>query len=73
MDPDDLPVPRLRLRRDAVARGWSDDELAALTRAGSLTRLRRGAYVDGGLPETDVASTASSSTRRSLPCVAPLP
>lgn len=55
MDTDDLAFPRLRLRRDAVARGWSDDELAALTRAGSLTRLRRGAYVDGRLPETAVA------------------
>lgn len=47
------PAPvdaRLRFRRDLVVRGWSDDELARLTRTASLTRLRRGAYLDGGPP-----------------------
>jgi hypothetical protein len=38
------------MRRDAVRRGYSDDELGRLVRAGDLTRLRRGAYVDGVLP-----------------------
>ena len=51
---DDGTSPRLRLRRDALARGWSDDELAKLIRAGSLTRLRRGAYLDGRQPTTAV-------------------
>jgi hypothetical protein len=38
------------LRRDAVATGWSDDELGRLVRAGELHRLRRGAYIDSVLP-----------------------
>jgi very-short-patch-repair endonuclease len=44
------PAAPLRLRREAVRHGWSDDELARLVRSGELTRLRRGAYVDGVLP-----------------------
>ncbi|SDF10816.1 Transcriptional regulator, AbiEi antitoxin, Type IV TA system [Blastococcus fimeti] len=44
------PTVPLRLRREAVRDGWSDDELARLVRAGELARLRRGAYVDGFLP-----------------------
>jgi hypothetical protein len=44
------PLAELLLRRDAVATGWSDDELGRLVRAGELTRLRRGAYVDAVLP-----------------------
>ena len=40
----------LRLRRDLLGAGYSDDELARLTRQGELSRLRRGAYVDGALP-----------------------
>lgn len=51
-----LPPPELRLRRDAVRSGWSDDELGRLVRAGQLQRLRRGAYVNGLLP--DDAATA---------------
>ena len=31
--------------------GWSDDELGRLVRAGELGRLRRGAYVNGLLPD----------------------
>ena len=46
------PLAELLLRRDAVATGWSDDELGRLVRAGELTRLRRGAYVDRSLPTT---------------------
>jgi hypothetical protein len=44
------PLTELLLRRDAVASGWSDDELGRLVRAGELTRLRRGAYIDSVLP-----------------------
>jgi hypothetical protein len=50
-----LPVPRLFLRRNAVDRGWSDSELARLARSGELSRIRRGAYVDGPLPADDAA------------------
>jgi hypothetical protein len=45
--------PRLYLRRDAVRGGWSDDELGRLVRVGELERLRRGAYVNGVLPDDD--------------------
>lgn len=36
----------VRLTRDLLAEGFTHDELAALTRVGALTRLRRGAYDD---------------------------
>lgn len=49
--PSSEPAPELRLRRDAVLDGWSDDELHRLVRSGDLARLRRGAYVDRTLPE----------------------
>ncbi|MGY2082589.1 type IV toxin-antitoxin system AbiEi family antitoxin domain-containing protein [Blastococcus sp. SYSU DS0539] len=51
-------VPPLRLRRDAVAEGWSDDELARAVRAGELSRLRRGAYVDAVIPAAPAARHA---------------
>jgi hypothetical protein len=44
------PPSELLLRRDALATGRSDDELGRLVRAGQLSRLRRGAYVDQVLP-----------------------
>jgi hypothetical protein len=47
---DAIERSELLLRRDAVAGGRSDDELARLVRAGELSRLRRGAYVDSVLP-----------------------
>ncbi len=47
---DDAPPPRLRLRREALADGWSDEELGRLTRQGRWTRLRRGAYVESAGP-----------------------
>ncbi|NEK85523.1 type IV toxin-antitoxin system AbiEi family antitoxin domain-containing protein [Blastococcus saxobsidens] len=50
--------PPVRLRRDALATGWSDAELARALRAGELTRLRRGAYVDGALPTAPAARHA---------------
>jgi hypothetical protein len=43
-------TPRLHLRREALQQGWSDGELERLVRAGELTRLRRGAYIDRVLP-----------------------
>jgi hypothetical protein len=49
------PLPELVLRREAVTAGWSDDELGRLVRAGDLTRLRRGAYVDSVLPADEAA------------------
>jgi hypothetical protein len=49
-DPAAPTDPSLTMRRDAVHRGWSDDELGRLVRAGELTRLRRGAYLNGVLP-----------------------
>jgi hypothetical protein len=42
----------LLLRRDALTTGRSDGELARLVRAGGLSRLRRGAYLDSVLPAT---------------------
>jgi hypothetical protein len=49
------PVSEMLLRREAVATGWSDDELGRLVRAGELARLRRGAYVDSVLPAEPAA------------------
>jgi hypothetical protein len=49
------PVSELLLRREAVTSGWTDDELGRLVRAGELTRLRRGAYVDSVLPAEPAA------------------
>jgi hypothetical protein len=49
------PLSELLLRRDAVETGWSDGELSRLVRAGALTRLRRGAYVDSVLPAEPAA------------------
>ncbi|MGY2064457.1 type IV toxin-antitoxin system AbiEi family antitoxin domain-containing protein [Blastococcus sp. SYSU DS0619] len=52
----ELPdVPPLLLRREAVAAGWSDDELGRAVRSGDLTRLRRGAYVDAIPPPASAA------------------
>ena len=48
----------LVLRRDAVSTGWSDEELGRFARAGRLSRVRRGAYVDGQLPANAVARHA---------------
>jgi hypothetical protein len=49
-DSDRVP-PLLHLRRAALVDGWSDGELARLTRSGAWNRVRRGAYVDGELPD----------------------
>ena len=45
--------------------GWSDDELGRLVRAGDLQRLRRGAYVNGVLPD-DVAGVHRLLVRATL-------
>src|SRR4051812_39881118 len=44
----------LVLRRSALSAGYSDDELARLVRRREWARLRRGAYLDGLLPEDAV-------------------
>ncbi|WP_346621807.1 type IV toxin-antitoxin system AbiEi family antitoxin domain-containing protein [Blastococcus montanus] len=55
----ELPaVPSVVLRREALAEGWDDDELARAVRSGELTRLRRGAYVDAVLPAEPAARHA---------------
>lgn len=55
----ELPLPpRLHLRRDVVIDGRSDDELSRLVRANAWTRVRRGAYVDGPLPASELARHA---------------
>jgi hypothetical protein len=54
-DAPDAHADPLLLRRDAVTSGWSDDELGRLVRAGALSRLRRGAYVDSVLPQDAAA------------------
>lgn len=45
-EPDDSRISRVRLRRDLLDDGWSDDLLAQAVRGGVLARPRRGAYVD---------------------------
>jgi hypothetical protein len=40
-----VDTPRLLLRRQLIATGWSDQELRKQRRAGELHRLGRGAYV----------------------------
>lgn len=47
---DERPPPRLLSRRDALAAGWSDEELGRLTRRAEWTRVRRGSYLDGSVP-----------------------
>jgi hypothetical protein len=49
---------RLVLRRQAIADGRSDEELARLIRSQEWNRVRRGAYVDGQLPSSAVARHA---------------
>ena len=50
-----MDLPDLTLRPELLAAGFSDDELRALVRAGRLTPVRRGSYVQGGLPEDVLA------------------
>jgi hypothetical protein len=46
-----VDVPELTLRPQLLAAGFSDDELRRLVRTGRLTPVRRGAYVQGGVPD----------------------
>ncbi|VXB55122.1 type IV toxin-antitoxin system AbiEi family antitoxin domain-containing protein [Nocardioides sp. AX2bis] len=46
-DRNQLLLSPVHLRRDLVARGWTDEMLADAVRQGVLSRPRRGAYVDG--------------------------
>lgn len=41
----------LHLRSRMLAAGWSDDEVRRLLRVGDLSRIRRGSYVVGPLPD----------------------
>jgi hypothetical protein len=52
------PHDRLVLRRDLIADGRSDEELARLVRGKDWARVRRGAYLDGPLPTKTVARHA---------------
>jgi hypothetical protein len=44
----------LHLRSRMLAAGWSDDEVRRLLRIGDLSRVRRGSYVLGPLPDEPV-------------------
>jgi hypothetical protein len=52
---EEMPPPRLLSRREALAQGWSDDELGRLTQRAEWTRLRRGAYLDARPPREEIA------------------
>ena len=45
MDPFPLTPRDIDLRRDLIGRGWRDRDIAAAVRAGTLTKVRYGAYV----------------------------
>ncbi len=47
MDASPAATPRLLLRADALAAGFSDGEIARLKRSGTWTALQRGAYLLG--------------------------
>jgi hypothetical protein len=49
MTPELLDQHGILLRRDAIRRGFDDDWLARQRRAGTLVRMRHGAYVDAGV------------------------
>ena len=46
-----MDAPELTLRPELLAAGFSDDELRRLVRTGGLTPVRRGVYVQGGVPD----------------------
>jgi hypothetical protein len=50
-----VELPDLAVRAQLLAAGFSDDELRGLVRARRLTPVRRGSYVQGGLPEDVLA------------------
>jgi hypothetical protein len=50
-DASAVDLPDLTLRPHLLAAGFSDDEMRRLVRNGRLTPVRRGVYVQGGLPD----------------------
>jgi predicted transcriptional regulator of viral defense system len=50
-----VDLPELTLRSQLLTAGFSDDEVRRLVRAGRLTPLRRGVYVEGELPDDVLA------------------
>jgi hypothetical protein len=50
-----VELPELTARSQLLAAGFSGEELRGLLRAGRLTPVRRGSYVQGDLPEDAVA------------------
>jgi hypothetical protein len=57
-----IPAPLL-LRRDALADGWEDDELARTVRAGGLLRVRRGAHAEEDAATGTVSTLCSRRPR----------
>jgi hypothetical protein len=51
----DDPGVELSVRPKLLAAGFTDDEVRRLVRAGRLTPLRRGVYVEGSLPDDALA------------------
>jgi predicted transcriptional regulator of viral defense system len=52
---DAVDVPDLSRRSQLLAAGFSDEEVRRLVRAGRLTPLRRGVYVEGPVPDDVLA------------------
>jgi predicted transcriptional regulator of viral defense system len=50
-----VDVPDLSRRSQLLAAGFSDEEVRRLVRAGRLTPLRRGVYVEGPVPDDVLA------------------
>jgi hypothetical protein len=50
-DASHVELPDLTLRTHLLDAGFSDDEMRRLVRTGRLTPVRRGVYVQGGLPD----------------------
>jgi predicted transcriptional regulator of viral defense system len=50
-----VELPDLSVRPQLLAAGFTDDEVRRLVRAGRLTPLRRGIYVEGSLPDDVLA------------------
>jgi hypothetical protein len=57
-----VDLPDLTLRPHLLAAGFSDEEMRRLVRTGPLTPVRRGVYVEGGLPDDVLARHALQIT-----------
>jgi hypothetical protein len=53
-----MDLPDLSLRSQLLAAGFTDEEVRRLVRAGRLTPLRPGVYVEGAVPDDGVARHA---------------